>query len=173
MKEEVAKKLVEAARSGRYKQTTGCLRKVTRVVESGVAVGEEQSCFCILGIVCDLFAQEHEFAKWQTEMLGPEKRREAGFVADSRFDLFSNIENNPLLRAASQITNKSETSLPKAVSEWSGLQAGDGVFEVTDAMAEDLPGEVGKTQCLMGLNDDYLWSLERIADFVEKHWMHI
>lgn len=165
MKEEVAKKLVEAVRSGKYKQTRGCLKKITRVIEHGVVVDHDRPCFCILGVLCDIFAEEHEFAKWEPVIIGGKVSREVAFVSDVKQGCpWTNLKARCI---------KSESTLPSAVVEWSGLQTGDGVFEVTNDMAEDLPGEVGKTQCLMNLNDDYYWSLEQIADFVEKHWMHI
>jgi hypothetical protein len=66
-----------------------------------------------------------------------------------------------------------ESSLPQTVVEWAGLKSQAGMFEVTNDMVDDLPGQLGMTEALMNLNDDYYWDLHRIADFVEKHWMHI
>ncbi len=163
MEEEVAKKLVEALRSGKYKQTRGRLRSTAmKVIELGVVVSEERPCFCILGVLCDMFASEHSFARWEQANSAGLPTREMQFVVDS--------ENED---AGVKVSNRSDTCLPVSVVAWAGLVTNDGSFKVTNDMVEELPGEVGKIQALMSLNDDYCWDLYRIADFVEKHWMHI
>jgi hypothetical protein len=161
MKEEVAKKLVEAARSGKYKQTRGCLRSTKKVVEAGIDVSEERSCFCILGILCDLFANEHSFAYWKRSTFAGRPTPEMLFVLDVT-DSDQKVEKCAF-----------ESVLPQTVVEWAGLKSQAGMFEVTNDMVDDLPGQLGMTEALMNLNDDYYWDLHRIADFVEKHWMHI
>jgi hypothetical protein len=162
MKEEVAKKLVEAARSGRYEQTRGCLKSSPKVVELGVIVGEKQSCFCILGILCDLFAHEHPLARWEQKTFCALPGPEMIFAVDVKPD-----------NSCASGTYKTETHLPALVVDWAGLQSQDGMFEITNDMEEDLPRRVGKTESLMNLNDDHHWDFHRIADFVEKYWMHI
>jgi hypothetical protein len=162
MKEEVAKKLVEALRSGKYKQTRGRLQSTSKVIELGVVVGEERSCFCILGVLCDMFAGEHAFVRWEQATFAGLPTRDIQFVVDSTDEV-----------DGVKVSRHFFTCLPASVVEWAGLQTNDGAFKVTNDMVEELPGEVGKVQALMSLNDDYCWNLYRIADFVEKHWMHI
>lgn len=51
MKLEVAKKWIEALRSGKYKKTVGTLKRVDNY---------EQGSFCALGVLCDIYQREHE-----------------------------------------------------------------------------------------------------------------
>lgn len=50
MNQEVKQKWVDALRSGKYEQGSGILRYRDR--------------FCCLGVLCDLYAQDHPEAKW-------------------------------------------------------------------------------------------------------------
>ena len=162
MKKEVAKNLVAALRSGKYKQTQGRLRSTSKVIELGVVAAEERSCFCILGVLCDMFAGDHSSARWEQATFIGLSTREMKFVVDS-IDEGTGVKTR----------HHSDTCLPVSVAVWAGLQSHDGVFKVTNDMVEELPGEVGMTQSLMYLNDDYRWNFYQIADFVEEHWMHI
>lgn len=47
------KKLVDALRSGEYKQNTGCLK--------------QGNTYCCLGVACDLFIKENSEYGWQTK----------------------------------------------------------------------------------------------------------
>lgn len=54
---QVKQKWVDALRSGEYQQATGKLKS--------------QEGFCCLGVLCDLYAKEHEDAGW--EYRGPDR----------------------------------------------------------------------------------------------------
>jgi len=51
MKKKIATKWIEALRSGKYKKTTGCLKRVEN---------HEQEKFCALGVLCDIYQKESE-----------------------------------------------------------------------------------------------------------------
>lgn len=97
MKKDVADKWTDALRSGAYQQGTGQLRKW------GLDERCKESAFCCLGVLCDVYAQEHandtdsfgaaSLAKWSEEFndtfmgeeyhLPPVVREWAGMKSDN------------------------------------------------------------------------------------------
>ena len=55
MKPEIKERWLKALRSGKYRQGTGSLCYVNE---------DEQVCYCCLGVLTELYIQEHEDAKW-------------------------------------------------------------------------------------------------------------
>ncbi len=58
MNKRVKKKWVKALRSGKYKKTTGVLRKLDK---------NDNPSYCCLGVLCDLYAQETKKGNWEQE----------------------------------------------------------------------------------------------------------
>tara|TARA_R110000824_G_scaffold61671_1_gene163818 strand:+ start:187 stop:573 length:387 start_codon:yes stop_codon:yes gene_type:complete len=126
MTEQTAKEqIVSALRSGEYKQTRSQLK--------------EGDCFCILGVVCDVYMKERGY-EWGTlisagnEVSYPEKLSE------------SNEEH------AYQL-------LPPEIAEWAFGDRG----EVSPRVWVD-----GKLRSLAYLNDGSDWTFKQFADLLEE-----
>ena len=97
MRKWVADKWIEALRSGEYEQTKGQLRKCGANWEEN----PKDSTFCCLGVLCDVYAQEHAEADWGVDLKG---------CHIDRGSLFMNEEFH----------------LPRAVREWAGMNTENG-----------------------------------------------
>lgn len=56
MKPEIKQRWIEALRSGKYEQDRGVLRSV------------QTDGFCCLGVLCDLYIQDHSDAQWEQDL---------------------------------------------------------------------------------------------------------
>lgn len=141
MKAEVADKWTEALRSGAYQQGTGQLRKW------GFDERSRESAFCCLGVLCDVYAQEHAndtdslagLAKWSGEF-------NDAFMGE-------------------------EYHLPPVVREWAGMRSDNGALgTATTVIHVDSAGNaVAETwgDNLVDLNDGGA-SFAEIADVIAQ-----
>lgn len=156
MKKEVAEKWTEALRSGKYEQGRGALCQDKK--SGGRA-------FCCLGVLCDLYAQEHPAAGWSPE---PHASNDTPFYCD-------------LARVGDIRSDAGEVEeLPQCVQDWAGVETNYGRLVTTveqavqltkssaDAVAVDCPHEE-TTLTLTELNDNGL-SFDKIADIIDEHW---
>lgn len=97
MNADVANKWIAALRSGAYAQTTGQLRKCGANWEQEPS----DSAFCCLGVLCDVYAQEHADVKWGEQLTT---------CRIDRGELFMNEEFH----------------LPREVREWAGMSSDNG-----------------------------------------------
>lgn len=129
---QVKQKWVDALRSGEYQQATGKLKS--------------QEGFCCLGVLCDLYAKEHEDAGW--EYRGTDRPSDPTdywyFEDQSEF-------------------------LPESVAQWAGFQDQTVYVKVLDENCcydedeEDVYYEIDVAE----LNDNGD-SFKRIADLIEE-----
>lgn len=102
MNADVAKKWVEALRSGDYLQGKGRLCSVTE---------DDDKYFCCLGVLCDLYEREH------SDMFGIAQAVEEMNDFDYDYDIKHEVSYD-----------YSTLTLPQSVMEWSGIKYGDGTF---------------------------------------------
>ena len=102
MNADVAKKWVEALRSGNYLQGKGRLCSVTE---------DDDKYFCCLGVLCDLYEREH------SDMFGIVQTIEDMNDFDYDYDIKHEVSYD-----------YSTLTLPQSVMEWSGIKHGDGTF---------------------------------------------
>jgi hypothetical protein len=151
MKQEIMQRWVKALRSGKYQQGTERLREKT-------ATGRASRRFCCLGVLCDLYAQEHKGAGWQakpTVELAPPAGRVA-FKAP-RANAAHIIESNTIVP-------------PSAVCAWAGLKIDTGRFTPNRALRKELGLNDLDDVDLVELNDDGALNFDKLADVIEKHW---
>ena len=91
MNKPVVRKWLDALRSGEYEQIDGKLRR------------DEENGRCCLGVLCDLYAEEHENAGWNNN----------AFVIRDAED--------------GSLVGSSPALLPKPVQEWAGLNSKEGI----------------------------------------------
>lgn len=124
MNPEVKQKWIDALRSGKYEQGSEKLRSV--------------SGYCCLGVLCDLYSQEHD-VKWEFR---------------------GNEETNPQLQDYWYFGDQSEF-LPESVMEWAELNLYNPLLRVED---NDEMFEVNEE--VSTLNDEG-YSFSTIADLIE------
>lgn len=153
MKQAIMKRWVKALRSGKYKQTRYKLRLRN-------SRGAAANSFCCLGVLCDLFAQDHPNAGWVSK---------AGDVpTSSDMCVFSTDKTV-------QIAAFALTALPDCVQKWAGVKDGAGRIELTKKAAVKaglvVPSALETCETsLAELNDHNEFNFSQIADVVEKHW---
>lgn len=129
MNKEVKQKWVAALRSGDYKQTQNHL--------------QDSNGYCCLGVLCDLYAQEHEEVEWSDNLQfypkGLDAKYERYFDTPYEFD----------------------EELPPEVMSWAGLDRADPVLVVES--------ENNKKLTCIDCNDNAKMNFNEIADLVEKH----
>lgn len=141
MKKDVADKWTDALRSGAYQQGTGQLRKW------GLDERCKESVFCCLGVLCDVYAQEHandtdsfgaaSLAKWSEEFN----------------DMFMGEEYH----------------LPPVVRDWAGMKSDNGNFwEMAYVFHENTQHPKARGNNLVDLNDSGA-SFVEIADVIAKN----
>ena len=156
MKQEVAEKWVAALRSGKYEQTTEKLRDI---INTDPSEPKLTNSFCCLGVLCNLFAEEHTDAKW---------------VIDSKnscayFDP-GNDDGDP-------------EALPVLVQKWADMDSPLGQLrhsterdKITAELRElrQRPERIGEG-CVSTLADanDHNVLFEKLADFIERNWRHL
>lgn len=127
MKQSVKEKWTQFLRSGEYEQTQGKLRG-------------EGNKRCCLGVLCDIYKQEHENAEWEYDGSG------ANFVVYKDED-------------KEQIKDFSHGGLPRPVYKWAELEDVDGSLV-------ELPGE--GTFDLSTVNDGgFSGDLSAQRDFID------
>lgn len=134
---QVKQKWVDALRSGEYQQATGKLKS--------------QEGFCCLGVLCDLYAKEHEDAGWEYRGTDrPSDPTDYWYFEDQ--------------------SEKVSLCLPVSVAQWAGIEDYDGTVHVKvldedycDEDEEDVYCEVD----VIDLNDNGD-SFKRIADLIEE-----
>jgi hypothetical protein len=102
MNADVAKKWVDALRSGDYSQGKGRLCSVTE---------DDDKYFCCLGVLCDLYEREHSDMYGITQVV--EEKIDFDYDYDIKHEVYYNHNN---------------LTLPQSVMEWSGIKHGDGTF---------------------------------------------
>jgi hypothetical protein len=124
MNREIKKRWVAALRSGKYRQSCGHLR--------------EDDCYCALGVLCDLFVQEHEHegVSWDKTL---------GQYYFVRYE-------------KDQATYYYEF-LPPVVMKWAGVRHENPEFFVEES--EDC-------FTVADLNDDQALSFDQIATIIEE-----
>lgn len=127
-------------RANADKQTTGRLNRTTTTSAKNYPIG-----FCCLGGLCELAV--------------------ADGIIEARLKVENQFSDYGLLMEygkGSMVNNSwdwSDTSLPKAVYEWAGLTDPDPAVDISD-------GE-RVTTTLTGLNDDYRYTFDQIADIID------
>ena len=142
MKQKVMRAWVRALRSRKYKQGKYALRSTTRAGNMG-------SEFCCLGVLCDLYAQEHpDDAQWVVNG----SRMSCSFSPRA-----GEIQNN----------------VPHAlVMEWAGLKTENGEFRAPSTAWDDFGFRGSCAQELTSVNDNGA-TFRQIATFIEKHWRRL
>jgi hypothetical protein len=132
MNTEIKQKWIDALRSGDYQQGTGRLRS--------------NDGFCCLGVLCDLYAQEHFNQGWV-------------FKEEN--------EENPLPQDYWYFDGESEL-LPSSVRQWAGLYSSSPVIKVE---VEDEPEDEDwdKMIAIAELNDNGS-TFNQIADLIEAQF---
>lgn len=137
MKAEVANKWIEALRSGEYQQAEGQLRKCGDNWE----VDPSDSAYCCLGVLCDLYAQEHSHAEWGGGL--------------DRGELFLSEEFH----------------LPREVREWAGMRSDNGNLgtetTIVHLTSDGHPVAETSADNLVDLNDSGA-SFAEIADVIAQ-----
>lgn len=162
MKHVIMKRWVRALRSGRYRQTTGKLRARNKA-------GNATNNFCCLGVLCDLYAQDHPEAGWVA------KKNDDPWASERAECTFSAEKNVPA--DADLYVERATTALPRFVQEWAGIANCAGRFTLTQRRRAALLGTKVKEQPagesnveLVVLNDDEEFNFQQLADVIEKHW---
>ena len=138
MKKDVADKWTNALRSGAYKQAKGQLRVCGEDWERTPS----DSAFCCLGVLCDLYTQQHsqeEDAKWGLN----------GAVRPATWD-------------RGEVFMGEDSHLPSSVREWAGMRSDIGLLSRTEFVG----AVVAKN--LVDLNDNGC-SFAVIADVIDTH----
>jgi hypothetical protein len=133
MKKEIADRWIAALRSGEYAQTQGRLSE--KNLEGGNA-------FCCLGVLCDLYREEHGTLVWKDP---------------------PPCSTTRTVRVPGVVEGSTGT-LPEAVMDWAELLTPLG--EIREWVRDETLGDLAS---LAELND-HGWSFERIGDFIEKYW---
>lgn len=166
MEYKVAMKWVKALRSNKYEQNQGSLRK---------REGEDLcNSFCCLGVLCDVFAEEHPGARWVADT----KTIRKGHVNSEELEAAMFIPGNESIGFTSVSDTYEATSvLPNAVKEWAAMQDRSGVFPIEKVVFDDpamktkLKKKLGDHSCaLSALNDLEQWSFDEIANFIERNY---
>lgn len=126
MNTEIKQKWVNALRSNEYAQSTGALK-----TEYG---------FCCLGVLCDLYAKEHDDVNWEHRTF-----------EDSRCDKF--------------YLNDESEYLSVDVMKWAGLRYRNPIIHIEYADENDITDEYEIE--LAKLNDDEV-SFTQIANYIEE-----
>jgi len=139
MNKEWKDKWVAALRSGEYTQGYNYL-KLTNT-------DKVKSCFCVLGVLCDLWLKEEKKAQW-TELPSQEQEKEHGLTA---FGLHG------------------KSILPYMLCEEIGLLGEFGThYQNPDVcIASEDPAEPNLVS-LAEANDDYMLTFGQLADLIEK-----
>ena len=160
MKEQIARKLVDALRSGKYGQTSEILRAANVVSaqtnDGAVFTDEPANSFCCLGVLCDLYAQEHPEATWEP-------------YGDAGSCVFNPADND----------DRNEELLPAAVMKWADMYSrsgairpennndeGEALVELRACVRESSRPNVA---ALADANDKGA-TFSQLADFIEQHW---
>lgn len=147
MNSAVKEKWLAALRSGRYKQGRGALAQHD---------DDGDMLFCCLGVLCDLYAEEHGVAEaW-------------GEAGDLRCDEFP---HGPILefRAVADEFDSGRRGMfatgmpPSRVIEWAGMNSMNAV-----ACDVDYYPYGDRPLFLPSLNDEHRWTFEQIADVIEE-----
>lgn len=88
MKNDIADKWIAALRSGQYTQAKGVLKK--------------GNSHCCLGVLCELYLQEHPEARW--------------------------VQDGPLNHFFANSEDCNHSLLPNAVRDWAGMRTKDGLM---------------------------------------------
>ena len=136
-------KWLAALRSGEYKQARGSLEEVQ----------DGESCFCCLGVLCDLAAKEGIVVRAE---------RDQGHIIDATYTSVVDPEDY------------SEAVLPKAVRDWAGLSDDNPKVEITEEIAKridnDLLYPAHDISSLTEVNDETGIGFEGIADLIEVNF---
>jgi hypothetical protein len=107
MKETIAKKWVQALRSGRYKQGKDLLKKITK----------KQERHCCLGVLCDLYNKEQKLKN------KPPIKQKIERDISNRYDVVRFGTTAELL--------------PTTVRRWAGVKTSDGMILFEDYIRRD------------------------------------
>lgn len=133
-------KWLAALRSGEYKQARGSLEEVV----------EDGSCFCCLGVLCDLAVKE-------------------GIVTRAENNLGHQIEG--VYASVVDPEDVSTAVLPRAVRDWAGLNEENPQVEITPEIAAKIDNPllypVGDHSSLAEVNDETSIGFEGIALLIE------
>jgi len=141
MDQKIKRKWVEALRSDKYTQTTGQL------------AGPDRKR-CCLGVLCDLYAEEHEEAEWKGEK---------GY--NKLFDTGKEFEARHCNGAASEV-------LPDPVQDWAGLDMPQGADLDVDSSHFTVEFETpprSLSQLNDGIDKARQHDFDEIADLIERH----
>ncbi len=135
MNKKVKSKWIEALKSDNYKQGFFCMKPKQY---STVSNTPEENCFCAIGLLCELYRQEHPESSWTEEAVRLE---------DSVYGYgFQTTENN----------EPEYYNLPSEVLEW---------IEVRDEVVIYLDCNL---YSMTEVNDDWEWSFKDIANYFEE-----
>jgi hypothetical protein len=140
MKKEVAKKWIQALRSGKYKQGKGFLKHYNN---------KNEPRYCCLGVLCELYnntMKKNHKKTLEVKTCDDDDSLKHGYVRFSGKD------------------GSSATTLPASVKNWSGINSVTGTFKYnTNNRWEDI-----NTECLSDMNDDGI-TFKAIANAIEKN----
>lgn len=131
MNPEVKQKWIDALRSGKYEQGSEKLRS--------------QQGYCCLGVLCDLYAQEHE----------------------TQWEFRGNEETNLQLMDYWYFEDQSEF-LPDSVKEWAGLPVGNPSVRV-DVSEEDDENDWFYKDEIANLNDSG-YTFNELSNVIEQQF---
>lgn len=139
MNKEWKQKWTAALRSGEYVQGYNYLKLTD--------TGKAKSCFCVLGVLCDLWLKEEKKVQW-TELPNQDQEQAYGLTAFGLHD---------------------KSILPFMLCEAAGLAGEYGTYyqnpnvriTTTDPAEPEIVG-------LVEANDDYMLTFKQLADLIEE-----
>ena len=166
MHEPIARRWVEALRSGEYGQTTHRLRDG----EPG-ALGNG---FCCLGVLCDLYAKEHPEAAWQPAVEIDDSDDEEGPFNKCWFAPFAEATDQFLAGPKAG----ADSVLPEAVMKWANFASPTGTALLTEAACDAIDELCEKhnfdrdtvDESSIAVANDAGATFTELADFIEQHW---
>ena len=138
---ERVQKLVDALRSGEYKQGSGQLR--------------QEEYYCCLGVACDLFQAENPQSEWVQKGYG-----RGGF----EFTAVIPEDDSP-------VSSTSSSQMPPVVAAWYGLPEGNPILIPTNAGADSFAQRAAHLNDGTGEEGEGRLDFSEIADLFEAEFI--